>query len=287
MRPDEIINKSDKRSVNRAHKQKLQAKLYKVEDNKILYTVKSSKDDQQYVITILLLNLTGNRLRSLKDAIKGDVKISCTCPAFLYQGYKYITSKRQVGINKETRPPTKTNPNQEGMACKHIIAALEQLKLDYTNIYNMIKASQPKETPADRISNMKYNYKSTEPTDYDLSIAEDFQTACYIVYDDYMKFLKSNPSEDEKFVDSKFYDGTDPSKYLTMFSKPVGKSISGKFISKCKSVDAILALIDQKKNGFNVMVDSDIKALTKKLNSVLKTSNESFINDMIFYLIME
>lgn len=287
MRPDDIINRSDKRSVNRAHKQKLHAKLYKVEDNKILYTVKSSKGDQQYIITILLLNLTGNRLRSLKDAIKGDVKISCTCPAFLYQGYKYITYKRQVGINKETRPPIKTNPNQEGMACKHIIAALEQLKLDYTNIYNMIKASQPKETPADRISNMKYNYKSTEPTDYDLSIAEDFQTACYIVYDDYMKFLKSNPSEDEKFVDSKFYDGTDPSKYLTMFSKPVGKSISGKFISKCKSVDAILALIDQKKNGFNVMVDSDIKALTKKLNSVLKTSNESFINDMIFYLIME
>ena len=285
MRASDIVNKSDQKSISRS--KRLTAKLYKVEDNRILYTVTSSKGNNQYLVTLLLLGLTGNRLRSLKDAIKGDIKISCTCPAFLYKGYKYITYKRQVGLNKETRPPVKTNPNQEGMACKHIVAALEQLKLDYTSIYNLFKSAQPKESPADRLNNMKYNYKSTEPTDYDLSIAEDFHTACFIVYDDYMKFLNSNPSENEKFVDSKFYDGTDPSKYLKLFSKPVSKSIAGKFMSKCKSLDAILDLIDQKKNGFNVLIDSDIQSLTKKINSVLKNTNESFINDIILSIIYD
>ena len=99
MRLVDIINKSDNRSKERAAKQGLTAKLYKVEDNKILYTVTSSQGNRQYIVTIQLLGLTGNKLRSLKGAINGNVKLSCTCPAFLYQGYKYIMWKSQSGID--------------------------------------------------------------------------------------------------------------------------------------------------------------------------------------------
>lgn len=285
MRASDIVNKSDQRSINRAHKQNLNAKLYKVENSKILYTVDSSEGDKKYIVEILLLGLTGNKLKSLKSALSSDIKISCTCPAFLYQGYKYITYSRQAGINKETRAPNKTNPERKGMACKHIIAALEQMKLDYSKIYDMFKANEPKNTDKPVTTDIKNNYKSKVPTELDIQIVDDFKQACDKLYSNYTKYLKSNPADDAKFVDSQFYDKSDPSELLNKLSKPVKNSLKGKFIGKCMSLDSILSLIDQKKNGFNVMLDSDIKALTKKLNSVVSTANESLINDIILYFI--
>lgn len=77
MRPVDIVNKSDNRSKSKAAKQNIPARLYKVENNKILYTVKSSKGDKQYLVTIQLLDLTGNKLKSLRSALNGDIKISC------------------------------------------------------------------------------------------------------------------------------------------------------------------------------------------------------------------
>ena len=282
MRPIDIINKSDSRSKERALKQGLSAKLYKVENNSILYTVNSSAGDKQYLVTIVLLDLTGNKLRSLKSALSGNIKISCTCDAFLYQGYKFISYKSGVGINKETRSPDIRNPNKKGMACKHIIVALNQLKSDYTAIYNMIKSqvqidSQTKKTSA------KDNYKSTEPTEVDIDIVTDFKSACDKLYKDYTNYIKSG--SDEPFIDSKFYDGNDPSSLLKNLSKPVSKSLSGKFIGKLSSLDNILSLIDQKKNGFNVLLDSDTQSLIKKLNSTIKFTTESIINDIILNLI--
>ena len=69
MRPQDIVNKSDNKSKARAAKQPIRAKLYKLEDSKILYTVTSSEGNKQYIVTIQLLDLTGNRLRSLKSAL--------------------------------------------------------------------------------------------------------------------------------------------------------------------------------------------------------------------------
>ena len=83
MRPPDIILQSDKRSKNRAERQHLSARLYKVEGNTVVYTVDSSEHDKQYYVTIQLLGLTGNKLKSLKSAMNGDVKLHCTCPAFL------------------------------------------------------------------------------------------------------------------------------------------------------------------------------------------------------------
>lgn len=289
MRLVDIINKSDDRSKNRAAKQGLIAKLYKVEDSKVLYTVTSSQRNKQYIVTIQLLGLTGNKLRSLKGAISGDVRISCTCPAFLYHGYKYITWKSQSGIDREIRSPDKTNPNKEGMACKHILVALNQLKSDYSKIYQMFKAQVPKVKDNSQSTDIKDNSKSDTPTEIDIDIITDFKDACDKLYEDYIDFLSSDHLSSDKFTDSKFYDKVDPSKILANLSKPVAKSLSGRFIGKCKSLTDILKLIDQKKNGFNVMISSDVKALTSKLNSVVHSTEESyifesFINDVILTL---
>lgn len=289
MRLVDIINKSDNRSKERAAKQGLTAKLYKVEDNKILYTVTSSQGNRQYIVTIQLLGLTGNKLRSLKGAINGNIKLSCTCPAFLYHGYRYIMWKSQSGIDREIRSPDKTNPNKEGMACKHILVALNKLKSDYDQIYQMFKAQIPKGKDKPQPTDIKDNSKSDTPTELDIKIVTDFKTACDKLYKDYTDFLSSDHLSGDKFTDSKFYDKVDPSKILADLSKPVAKSLSGKFIGKCKSLVDILKLIDQKKNGFNVMLFSDVKALTNKLNSVVHSTEESyvfesFINDMILSL---
>jgi hypothetical protein len=281
MRPPDIKNKSDNRSKTRAERQNIHAKLYKVEDNKILYTVTSSEGDKQYKVTIQLLDLTGNKLISLKSALNDNLKISCTCPGFLYQGYKFISWEANVGIDKETRSPDKTNPNREGLACKHILVALDQMKSDFNAIHDMIKAQLPKGTDKPQHSDIKNNSKSDKPTELDIKIITDFKNACTKLYDEYSKYLKSDHGEDDLFVDSKFYSNNDPSSILNDLSKPVAKSLNGKFIGKLKSLEDILALIDQKKNGFNVLLDSDTKTLIKKLNSTVQNENEAYINNII------
>jgi len=285
MRPSDIINRSDNRSKERALKQPIAAKLYKVEDNKILYTVNSSEGDKQYIVTIQLLNLTGNKLRSLKSALSGDIRISCTCPGFLYRGYKYILYKHQAGINKETRAPVKNNPSQEGMACKHILVALEKMKSDYNEIYNLFKAQSPKGKDKPQPTDIADNNKSDSPTELDIKLVTDFKTACDKLYKDYTMYKSQTPTRDALFVDSKYYDKVDPSKILLNLSKPVVKSLSTKFIGKLKSLEDILKMIDQKGNGFNVLLDSDVKSLIKKLNETVHSANESLINDIILTLI--
>ena len=277
-----IINKSDNRSKTRASKQHLSAKLYKVEDNTVFYTVTSSQGDRQYLVKILLLGLTGNKLRSLKAALNGDIKISCSCPAFLFQGYKFITWRAQTGIERETRSPDKTNPSKEGMACKHILVALNQMKSDYQSIYNLFKAQQPKGKDKPQPSDIKDNSKSDTPTEFDIKIVTDFKDACTKLYNDYDKFKKDGG--DGSFADSDAFDGVDPSTMLKNLSKPVLKSLSGRFIGKLKTFDDIIKFIDQKKNGFNVLLDSETKSLIKKLNSTLSTTVESFINNIILNL---
>lgn len=285
MRPQDIINKSDNRSKERAKKQSISAKFYKVENNNIMYTVNSAEGNKQYLVVIQLLDLTGNKLQSLRSALNGNIKISCTCPAFLYQGYKYITFKGKYGINKETRPPVKTNPEQNGAACKHILVALEQIKSDYQIIHNAVKAQLPKGKDKPQPADIKNNSNSNEPTELDVKIVTDFKIACDKLYKDYTSYLKSGPTKDAHFVDSKFYDKVDPSAMLANLSKPVAKSLGPKFIGKLKSLDDILNLMNQKKNGFNVLLDSDVQALIKKLNSVLAQKTEALINDIILSII--
>ena len=286
MRPIDIINKSDNRSKEKAAREGLVAKLYKVEDNKILYTVTSSTKKKQYIVTIQLLGLSGNKLKSLKSALNGDIKIRCSCPAFSFQGYKYITWKNQSGIDKELRAPDKRNPNKEGMACKHILVALNQIKSDYAKIHQMFKDQAANDRKnQDEKPSLKDNSNSDTPTELDIEIITNFKDACDKLYKDYTDFLNSDHLSDATFTDSKFYDKVDPSAILTDLSKSVAKSLNGKFIGKCKSLVDILKLIDQKQNGFNVLLSSDVKALTKKLNSIVNATVESYVNNMILSLI--
>lgn len=53
-------------------------------------------------------------------ALIGDVAISCTCPAYLYWGYKYIMTQLGSNVGRgENREPIIRNPKLEGTLCKH------------------------------------------------------------------------------------------------------------------------------------------------------------------------
>lgn len=286
MRPSDISYRSDNRSKYRSKTQSIVASLYKIEGNTILYTVTSSTHTHNYIVRIQLLGLSGNKLKSLKSALSSDIRISCSCPAFLYQGYKYITWRAQSGIEKETRAPDIRNPKRKGMACKHILVVLEQLKKDYSKIYSFFKEQvyldlQKKNLPTD----IKNNSKSAKPTEFDIQILTEFKDTCSKLYADYNNYLNNDSKQNVSFEDSSFYDGKDPSILLLNLSKPVANSVRNKFIGKCNSLKNTLSLIDAKRNGFNILLQSDISGLLKKINTSLQETFESFINEMLFSII--
>lgn len=86
----------------------------------------------EYLVKIKLLDYP--KIQDSKDlstedkvrlSIDGDIKVSCTCTAYKYWGYKYIMT--QLSSNEdsnEDRFPTIRNPKLEGTLCKHSMIAL-------------------------------------------------------------------------------------------------------------------------------------------------------------------
>ena len=69
-----------------------------------------------------------------------DIRVKCTCPAFLYWGFKYITTKRGTIYGEpEKRRPKVRNPKEYGIVCKHIQLVLNQLGYYTTTLGNHVK----------------------------------------------------------------------------------------------------------------------------------------------------
>lgn len=68
-------------------------------------------------------------------AIAGDVKVSCTCPAYLYFGYKYILTQLDTNeADKEHRFPKIKNPRLQGVMCKHCYTAMNAFPFNWTKV---------------------------------------------------------------------------------------------------------------------------------------------------------
>lgn len=50
----------------------------------------------------------------------GNLQLNCTCPSFLYHGYRFLLTKHNASIFPEPRPPEVRNPQQRGIVCKHM-----------------------------------------------------------------------------------------------------------------------------------------------------------------------
>ena len=125
----DIYSKSDLRSKTRAVKLS-RPRFEKSTDNEMYFSVPSQfRPHKEHIVIISSPSITENTtVNDLKQIIrKEDIKIACSCEAFLYWGYKYISFKAQAGIDPETRAPNIRNPQQIGMACKHILSVLRML----------------------------------------------------------------------------------------------------------------------------------------------------------------
>lgn len=73
--------------------------------------------------------------------MQGDIRCSCTCPAWTYSGMKYIGT--QLGYaygGKETRFPRVKNPQLKGSVCKHLFVVLKALPFQKFGIASQISS---------------------------------------------------------------------------------------------------------------------------------------------------
>lgn len=57
----------------------------------------------------------------------GNIRLHCTCPSFLFHGYAFLLNTLDASIYPEVRNPTKTNPDERGIVCKHLNRILRVL----------------------------------------------------------------------------------------------------------------------------------------------------------------
>lgn len=50
----------------------------------------------------------------------GNVEVFCSCPSFIYYGYKYICTVIDSSLYPENRKPVIRNPGEQGVVCKHL-----------------------------------------------------------------------------------------------------------------------------------------------------------------------
>jgi hypothetical protein len=78
---------------------------------------------------------------------KGDIELSCSCPAQLYWGGDYILSKdkyRAKHGDPENRSPDIRNPKQYGAHCKHLQALMKALPFYKSTLASHLKKNYGK-----------------------------------------------------------------------------------------------------------------------------------------------
>lgn len=109
----------------------LKAIYYK--ENEIMFQTRSVTEPgiiytERVQLTDLAIEdiLKAKKFREIENMIKnGNIKVYCSCPAFLYWGYKYMAWRKGYGLEKETRAPKIRNPYERGWVCKHLYALMQ------------------------------------------------------------------------------------------------------------------------------------------------------------------
>lgn len=72
-----------------------------------------------------------------------DLEVACTCPAFLYWGFQYVTAIERAGYWVASLDPNIRNPQLKGGGCKHLHRILSEWD-DY--IYDIAREFPHNET---------------------------------------------------------------------------------------------------------------------------------------------
>lgn len=133
----DIPNLSDRRSYARSRSSNIVARFvdFNKETGEVHYSVTSqAKAGKSYTVTFRFKDWNPDMAHlddEIQHAVKGNIEIDCTCPAFTYQGYKFLASIKGGSVDIERRPPDETNPDRHGYACKHILKAIDSFNQDF------------------------------------------------------------------------------------------------------------------------------------------------------------
>ena len=98
--------------------------------------------------------------------LNGDLAVNCSCPDFRFR-HRYQAYQMGYSLFKELRYPHITNPGLEGTVCKHLLATLRLLTLQWLPISKAMQASKffkNKYEEDDNIKTVSRNKKPNVPT---------------------------------------------------------------------------------------------------------------------------
>lgn len=104
--------------------------------NPRLYTflVKGSQSYSSKTGHIVNILFTDNTIRKNGQLLNKNMKCSCTCPAFQYQGCAFNATMGRYNLsNPENTPPDTRDPMRKNKICKHVAATtpiIQKLKIE-------------------------------------------------------------------------------------------------------------------------------------------------------------
>lgn len=85
----------------------------------------------------------------------GNLELNCTCPSFLYHGYRFLLTRNDASIFDEPRPPIVRNPRQRGIICKHMNRVIKAFPFYASDLAAHIKKHHDTETGAEKTKDLK------------------------------------------------------------------------------------------------------------------------------------
>jgi len=127
MKKRQLLSQAHKKRRLRINEVSLQYDGAYLEDGiiNIAFKTTTSKKGTTYNQLIQILDVN-NKIdkNNLLKSLKGNLKVDCSCPDYLYKGFKYIGTVKDYAIEDEDIKPIETNPELKGSVCKHLLAIL-------------------------------------------------------------------------------------------------------------------------------------------------------------------
>ena len=213
------------------------------------FRIKDYNVDLRLIEYPVISKLKGSDAEKLDVALKGEVKVHCTCPDFGYGGWQYIGTQLDFSTQKENRPPDVRNPNQEGTVCKHVGHIVSKLSKFKPEMIEFIKKSRDAKYKVVTESNLQTVLESSKTVS---EIVNEFTKRKRLRSSD----RENSPSKlhDLKFGDVLIVEEEDSQKGHKYNRLLVVKNAASKNHAICYNKDT---------SKFITLMNSDIKRLSR------------------------
>lgn len=161
--------------------------------NRFIFYVKcfeSYSKSNGWITSIVYQNIDHDKQRNQKKPLNTDVKVKCTCPAFLYWGSAYNATDKEYNWNfSEIRKPDIRDPFRQRKICKHLSHVRTKLR-------NKTFRQMRKQYSSIEIDTPEIEWYETIPTiekfliGAGMSEKETKKLVSMITYENYVEFLE-------------------------------------------------------------------------------------------------